>query len=204
MTRFAIQAMAALAVTMLVSTAAMAQNEPVLGTKLPLADRSMPSSNGNSQRLADLAGPNGTVVLFWSNNCPWVDKYEDRLSETVSRFSQAGFGFVLVNSNDPVAFPEEAIDGIRERASSRNYTVPYLLDEGSQLAKALGAVRTPHVYVFDGSGGLVYSGAIDDSPGDPADVTETFLVSVLGSMSNGQKASVTRTTSFGCRIKAVQ
>lgn len=191
-----------LALTLLSPLSASAQGEPSLGIALPMADRAMPSSNGSTQRLADLSGSNGLVLVFWSNNCPWVDKYEDRVSALAR--SHSGFGFVLVNSNDPVAFPEESIDGIRERSSKRKYGVPYLLDEGSSLAKALGASRTPHVFVFDGSGSLIYTGTIDDSPGDPGNVTENFLEDVLTAVGGGSKAPVSRTTSFGCRIKYVQ
>lgn len=195
---------ALLTVLLLSPLMARAQSGEVsLGISLPLADRAMPSSNGSTQTLGDLVGSNGLVLIFWSNNCPWVDKYEDRIRDLSSRFS-SGFGFVLVNSNDPVAFPDESIEGIRKRASSSNYGVPYVLDEGSSLANALGATRTPHVFVFDGSNSLVYTGTIDDSPGDPGNVTESFLEDVLTAVAGGSKAPVSRTTSFGCRIKSVQ
>ena len=204
-TAFSIYAPALLALTLLAPTTLFAQETDVsLGTTLPLQDRAMQSSNGSTQRLADLGGPNGLVLIFWSNNCPWVDKYEDRLRSTVAEFSGQGFGFVLVNSNDPVAFPEESIDGIRDRAASRNYGVPYLLDEGSALANALGVTRTPHVYVFDGSRALIYSGTLDDSPGDPGNVKEAYLNDVLAAVGAGGRAPVTRTTAFGCRLKPVQ
>ena len=195
----------AFVVSLLLTANAFAQDAQVtLGTTIPLADRAMPSANGSTQSLGSLAGANGTVLIFWSNNCPWVDKYEDRVADLVSRFGQQGFGFVLVNSNDPVAFPEESVDGIRERAASSKYAAAYVLDEGSELAQALGATRTPHVFVFDGARALVYEGAIDDSPGDPGDVKEKFLDDVLTAASAGNRASVSRTTSFGCRIKYVQ
>lgn len=203
--KFIIQSATVFTAVFLLSMTAYGQEAEIsLGSQLPLADRAMPSSNGGTQRLADIGGQNGTVVVFWSNNCPWVDKYEDRLLESISRFSGEGYGFALVNPNDPVAFPEESIDGIRKRASDNDYGVPYLLDEGSALAKALGATRTPHVFVFDGSGALVYEGGIDDSPGDPGNVTEAFLSDVLTAVAAGNRASVSRTTSFGCRIKYVQ
>lgn len=194
-----------LVMALFVPSSAHAQDGDVtLGTPLPLADRPLQSSNGGTQRLADLGGSSGLVLVFWSNNCRWVDSYEDRLAASIDRFSQQGYNFVLINSNDPVAFPEESIDAIRDRADQRRYSAPYLLDEGSQLAVALGATRTPHVFVFDGASALVYSGTIDDSPGDPDNVSESYLDSVLTAMSTGDRAPVSRTVSYGCRIKLVE
>lgn len=180
------------------------QDEIALGSQLPMADRSMSSSTGESLRLADLSGSAGLVLVFWSNECPWVDKYEDRMSALISRFQGAGYGFALINANDPIAFPVEGPAGSRERSQSRRYAIPYLLDDGSALAKALGATRTPHVYVFGADRSLVYSGAFDDSPGDPGNVTESYVADVLQAGAQGTRAGIPRTTAFGCRIKFVQ
>lgn len=176
--------------------------ELALGSTMPQADLSRPSANGNQGTLSAARGSKGTVVVFWSNECPWADKNQDRLLSLASEYTGKGFGFVLVNSNDPVAFPKEAREGSRTYMQQSGMNLPYLMDTDGQLARAFGAARTPHVYLFNGSGALVYVGAIDDSPGDPNNVQEHYLRDALNSISSGSSVSVPRTKAFGCTIKA--
>lgn len=187
----------------LVALPAQAQSEELsLGSTLPLADRTMTDAvSGRQARLADLGGERGTVVVFWSNTCPWANKYESRLNELARTYTGRGFGFALVNPNDPVAFPDEAADASRQRAESNGYGVPYLMDAGSELARAFGASRTPHVFVFDANDRLVYVGTIDDSPGDPSNVGASYLGDALSAAAGGSPIGVAKTKAFGCTIK---
>lgn len=179
---------------------ALAQ-EANIGSTLPLASRSMQAADGSSLTLGSLKGDQGTVVIFWSNTCPWVSKAEDRVLSLANTYAGRGFGFVLVNANDPVAFPDESGEANQQRATSANYGMPYVTDAGSELAVALGASRTPHIYVFDGSDALVYVGALDDSPGDPSNVTKTYLADALDAVIAGSPVPVAQTKAFGCTIK---
>ena len=149
------------------------------GDKLPMATQQMPDALGGQNNLAGIKGERGTVVAFWSNQCPWIDRYEERILELASAYEAEGFGFALVNANDPTAFPQENAQASQKRAQSRKYKVSYFTDEGSRLARAFGALRTPQVFVFDQNDDLVYSGGIDDSPGDAASVQETSLKDAL-------------------------
>lgn len=168
-----------------------------LGSTMPLADRALPNASDGRMTLAQAAGERGTVVIFWSNQCPWVDKYERRIFALVEAFQGRGVGFVLVNANDPTAFPEES----QAQSARENYGVPYLMDEGSQLARALGASRTPHVFVFNDAGTLVYAGGIDDSPADADNVENRYLQDVLQSLVEDTPVDVAKTKAFGCTIK---
>ncbi len=170
------------------------------GADMPMQQRAVPVAGDGNATLASLSGANGTVIVFWSNQCPWVDKYEDRVLALASNVSNEAIAFIFVNSNDPSAFPEESREVSAERAADYSY-VHYLMDPGSEVAVAFGAQRTPHVFVFDGGGALVYEGAIDDSPGDPSDVQEAYLENVLTALVQGQAPSVASTRSFGCTIK---
>jgi len=173
--------------------------EMPLGSEMPSA--TLQRVDGTSIQLQRVVGKTGTVLIFWSNQCPWVDRYEDRVQQLVNRFQSQGFQFILVNSNDATAFPQESLEASRQRASQSGYKAVYARDPGSTLARALGASRTPHVFVFDVDRTLVYVGTIDDSPSDPGNVTKTYLADALTALGEGQEISVPKTKAFGCTIK---
>jgi hypothetical protein len=180
-----------------VATVQAQEQELPLGTAMPMQGQSVQNVNGTSATLGSLAGASGTVFLFWSNQCPWVDKSKDRVTALHSEFSGQGINFVLVNSNDAAAFPQEAASVGQEQG----YPMSYVMDAGSQFANALGASRTPHVFVFDANKALVYVGTIDDSPGDPGNVQKTYLKDALNELVAGSSIAVPKTKAFGCTIK---
>lgn len=186
-----------LACTALLASSVYAQELP-LGSSLPSVS-GLQNVEGGGAQLSELAGESGTVVIFWSNQCPWIDKYEDRVTALADEYQSQGLPFVLINSNDATAFPKESAEASQERASG--YPMTYLRDNGSAAAQAFGASRTPHVFVFDGNNSLVYVGAIDDSPGDPSSVGETYLADALGALASGSEVPVAQTKAFGCMIK---
>lgn len=175
-----------------------------LGSQLPALDQPLQRIDGTSVPLSKLTGSTATVLLFWSNQCPWVRKYEGRVSALIDRFSGQSVQFVLINSNDASAFPQESLDASRQRAEEANYSAPYVRDPGSALARALGASRTPHVFVFDSSQTLVYTGAIDDSPSDPERTKTAYLREALTALTSNQEIDVPQTKAFGCTIKYQQ
>ena len=82
--------------------AAGASAQPLTyGDPVPLAGTSFAAADGAQTTLATATGSAGLVVVFWSNACPWADRYAPRLADLVARYTPAGVGFVLVNSNDP-------------------------------------------------------------------------------------------------------
>ncbi|ACY48788.1 thioredoxin family protein [Rhodothermus marinus] len=172
--------------------------------QLPLADRPMPSTDGQQVTLAQLRGARGLVIVFWSNRCPWVDRYEARLKELADAYEAQGIAFVLVNANDPEAFPQESLEASRQQVQRKGYPMPYLKDEEAALARALGASRTPEVFVFDARNRLVYRGAIDDSPGDASNVQQAYLKAALEALLQGKAPETTETGAFGCLIRLPQ
>ncbi|SHK05467.1 redoxin family protein [Rhodothermus profundi] len=172
--------------------------------QLPLADRPMPSVDGRQVTLAQLRGAHGLVLIFWSNRCPWVDRYEARVQELARTYEARGITFVLVNANDPNSSPRESLAASQQRAQQRDYAMPYLIDEGAALARALGASRMPEAFVFDAQGRLVYRGAIDDSPGDAANAQQVYLRTALEALLQGTLPETTRTGAFGCLIRFPQ
>lgn len=155
--------------------------------------------DGTTIQLSEAAGEAGTVIIFWSNQCPWIDRYENRVQQLVGRFQDQGVAFLLVNANDPSAFPQESLEASNDRASG--YDATYARDDDASLARELDASRTPHVFVFDDDRALVYTGAIDDSPSDPDNVSETYLADVVEALIEGEEVPTSETNAFGCTIK---
>jgi len=180
------------------TTPAFAQPEPLpIGSSMPSA--TLQQTDGTSLQLPSAAGEAGTAILFWSNQCPWVERYEERVVALIDRFQQQGVRFLLVNANDASAFPQESMETMQERAS--RYPASYVRDDSAQLAQALGATRTPHAFVFDADATLVYTGTIDDSPSGTAGVTTTYLADALSAIVGGGEVPTPQTKAFGCTIK---
>jgi hypothetical protein len=186
----------------LAQPAAAQDGQPLdIGATLPLADATMPNVTGAATSFAEQMGDQGLAVIFWSNTCPWVAKYEDRVLALAEEYEQAGIGFVIVNANDPGEYPEEGTEAIRAHATASNYPFPYLVDEGSRAALAFGASRTPQVFLFDAGNTLVYEGTVDDSPSDASQVTEEYFRDAMNQLIAGTAISVQKTKAFGCTIK---
>ena len=156
-----------------------------------LPDLPLQSMQGGSALTTHaLMGAQGTVFVFWSNDCNWTSQYEERVEELAA----TGVEVILVNSNDPEVFPKEAEAG-------RQYSLTYVRDPQAGLARALGAERTPHVFAFDGKNMLVYVGGIDDAPADPQVAEAHWLRDVVQQLAGGQEVNISSTKPFGCRIK---
>lgn len=189
---------ATMSVLTLGAGAAFAQpTELALGSAMPLEGYLLEHVTGGKVTVEALAGTAGVVFIFWSNNCQWCNGYEDRVRTLHAQASAGDVAVVLVNANDPDAFPQEAATASAEQG----HPMAYVQDSGSRFAQALGAYRTPHVFVFDQDRTLVYTGAIDDGPGDPDNVETAYLAEIIASLVRGENPSIPPTRAFGCRIK---
>lgn len=192
-----------MSVLLLGTSPAAAQTEEIaIGDPMPTIEEPLQHVTGTGMvELDELTGSVGTAFIFWSNQCPWIDRYESRVRELVRTFSDEGVEFVLVNSNDATAFPQESLDSSRERAEDRDYQATYVRDPEARLANAFGAARTPQVFLFDENRSLVYTGTIDDSPADADAVRDHFFRDALSSLVEGEAIEESRTRPFGCTIK---
>jgi thiol-disulfide isomerase/thioredoxin len=171
------------------------------GDPVPLADHPFAAADGSQTSLAAASGDAGLVVVFWSNACPWTDRYAPRLADLVARYTPAGFGFVLVNANDPAQNERETAAASRETATSAGLAVPYVADPDGQLADAFGVENAPPAFFFNGAGALRYDGTLDDSPTSPDRVRVPYLAQAMDQSVAGLPIEVQRTQAFGCTIK---
>ncbi len=170
------------------------------GAALPLADQALSVADGSSLTLASAAGEEGLVVLFWSNTCPWTERYADRVAELVRVYVPAGFGIVLVNSNDPGEDESASAEASRDHAASLPMSAPYILDADGSLAAAFGAESTPHAFFFGPGRTLLYEGAIDDGPADVSRVRAPYLRQAMDQSVAGLPIEVKQTRPLGCKI----
>jgi hypothetical protein len=172
-----------------------------LGDKPPEASTKLPSNDGRELTLAGIAGPNGTLVFFTCNHCPWAKAWEARLVALGNQALKQGFGVIAINPNDDQTYPEDAPGPMRDRARAAGMSFPYAVDPGSKVARAFGATKTPEAYLFDKSGKLVYHGAIDDNAHEPERVTRRFLASAIEAVLAGKPVAEPETKALGCGIK---
>jgi len=172
-----------------------------LGSAMPGGNISLNTTNGGTITINDLKGADATLIVFWGNRCPWIGKIEDRVMAFAAIFISEGTSMILVNSNDPEAFPKESLSGFAKARKSLADGVHYLSDGSGQLMKALNASRTPEFFLFDSEDTLVYTGSLDDSPGDASSVTKSYLADAYKSLVVSGSTEVGSTKPFGCMIK---
>jgi peroxiredoxin len=172
-----------------------------LGSSIPLADVKMRDISGTSLSLNDAKGKEGLLVIFSCNTCPWVIDWQDRYVSITNEFLPQGFGVIAVNSNEAYFDGVDSFEAMQKHAKKNGYNFYYTVDEKSQLAKAFGATRTPHIYLFDSEGTLVYRGAIDDNSKNAKKVKKTYLADAMNAILAGEPIAPASTKAFGCTIK---
>lgn len=175
-------------------------NSTVLNIGAVMPPFELPATDGSVVRSGDVGAP-VLVVVFTCNHCPYAQAYEDRLIALAREFAAKGARFVLINSNDPAEYPEDSLEHMRERAKQKSYPFPYCVDASQDVAKAFGALCTPHCFVFDGDRTLRYKGRIDDSWKDPSKVAKRELHDAIAALLEGRDPPVPEANAIGCSIK---
>jgi thiol-disulfide isomerase/thioredoxin len=189
---------AVVAVALQSSPAALAADELAIGAKG--ADFSLKGTDGKTYSLATVKGEKGTAVIFTCNECPYSKGYEDRLIGLAKDYVSKGIGFVAVNSNDPKIVPGDGFEFMVKRAQDKSFPYPYVFDETQAIAKAYGAKVTPHIFLLDSSGKLVYRGRVDDAL-EQDKVKSRDFAAALDALAAGQPVKVAETKAFGCGVK---
>ena len=172
-----------------------------IGAPMPLAERKMKDVSGKEVSLADAKKEKGLLVMFSCNTCPYVVKNQQRTKDVSAYAQQNGLGVILINSNDAQRDGDDAFEAMQAYAKGQDYKWYYVVDNDSKLADAFGASRTPECFLFDKAGKLVYTGAIDDNPGNAAALNRTHLKTAIDEMLSGKDIAVKTSRSVGCSIK---
>ncbi|MBI4954725.1 MAG: redoxin domain-containing protein [Myxococcales bacterium] len=173
-----------------------------LGQAAP--DFALPDLDGQLVRLSDFRGK--AVVLEWFNpGCPFVKKShtEGSLRGLAARYREAGVTWLAVNSGAP-GKQGHGVAANREGRARFAIDYPILLDENGKVGRAYGASHTPHLYVIDARGTLVYRGAIDNTRGGDAEdvpTVQNHVADALADLAAGAAVRTPETESWGCTVK---
>jgi len=198
MTRFLV------ALTVASAVAAPALAAPAIGQPAP-AFQAVDAS-GKTRSLAEFKGK--TVVLEWTNNgCPYVQKHYNSgaMQGLQSQAAKDGVVWLTVISSAPgmqgyLTGPQARQWKVQEKAASTDV----LLDPNGAVGRAYDAKTTPHMYVVDKAGKLVYMGGIDDKPSsDPASLkgATNYLTAALADVKAGRAVAQAATRPYGCSVK---
>lgn len=172
-----------------------------IGSALPAADVKMKDVTGTMVSFTDARKNQGILVMFSCNTCPYVIKNQQRTRDICAYALAHQVGVILLNSNEAQRGDEDSYAAMQAYAKDQQYHWYYAVDQDSKMANLFGATRTPQCFLFDAGGKLVYQGAIDNNPGDGANVTRTHLHMAIDEMLSGKDVTVKESRSVGCQIK---
>lgn len=181
--------------------AALAQPLGAPAPAFTLAD-----SNGGKRSLADFKGK--TVVLEWTNHeCPYVGKHYrgKNMQALQKKWTAQGVVWLSVISSAPGeqghVTPQQANKLTAERGAA---PTAVLFDPTGKVGHAYGARATPHMFVIDREGVLVYMGGIDDQPSarlEDLKVARNYVDQALTELAQGKPVSYTNSRAYGCSVK---
>jgi peroxiredoxin len=162
--------------------------------------------NGNTQSLNSYRGK--IVVLEWTNpGCPFVKKhYGSNNMQNLQKYA-TGKGVIWLSVNSSAPDKEGNIDAATAKekiAAAKAHPTAYILDPEGTLGLKYGAKTTPHMFVIDTNGKLVYAGAIDDTPTpDPEDIktAKNYVKAAIDELLAGNSVTTAQTKSYGCSVK---
>jgi len=172
---------------------------PAMGT--PASSFALLGVDGATHSLASARGPNGVVVMFICNHCPYVKAVIDRIVRDMAELRQHGVGAIAVMSNDVTAYPEDSFPNMKAFAQRHGITFPYVIDETQEVARAYGAVCTPDFFGFDRDLKLVYRGRLDASGRSPDPAARRELFEAMREVALTGRTAALQTASVGCSIK---
>jgi peroxiredoxin len=159
------------------------------------------SFEGKNVKLTDYK--DSIVVLEWLNTeCPLVQYHYDKASTMIDlakKYKDKNVVWLAVNSTNQTT-PEAN----REFAKKHKLPYPILDDRSGKVGRLYGAITTPHMFIVDAPGFVVYDGAIDNAPlGKPTDGGEkvNYIDKALSELTSGQPVSTPKTQSYGCSVK---
>jgi peroxiredoxin len=170
-------------------------------------DFELKNQKNESVKLSQFAGK--TVVLEWFNHgCPYVRKFYDaqKMQELQEQYTKKGIVWLTIVSSavgkqGHLDSPAIATAQMEKEKSKANHM---LLDTDGKVGQVYEAKTTPHLFIIDPQGALVYQGAIDSIPSaDKADIpkAQNYVELALKELSDKKNVSIAKTKPYGCSIK---
>jgi peroxiredoxin len=187
--------------TKLMKEGTLAATPPVCNFGEKAHDFTLPATDGRTYSLSDLKGPNGTLIVFMCNHCPYVKAVIDRLIRDANDLKALGVNTIAISSNDATAYPADSFENMRRWALEKRFPFPYLHDETQEVARAYGAVCTPDFFGYDAGLGLQYRGRLDESKRDQAPNARRELFEAMRQVAETGQGPKEQVPSMGCSIK---
>jgi peroxiredoxin len=179
----------------------MAAQSPICDFGWKAVDFSLPGTDGRTWSLADVRGPNGTLVMFICNHCPYVKAVLDRIVRDVGDLKEHGIGAIAINANDPTTYPDDSFANMKRIAEAKQLPFPYVFDESQDVARAYGAVCTPDFFGYNADLELQYRGRLDASKTTPVPGAIRELYEAMAQIAETGRGPEQQIPSMGCSIK---
>ena len=190
--------------TSLVSTALFAADSPPVGSTAP--DISATDSKGKTQTLSQYKGK--YVVLEWFNpECPFVKKHygSGNMQKLQEEFTGKGVVWLTIDSSAPGLEGNLTAEQANAKiAEWKAHSSALLLDPDGKAGRTYGAKNTPHMFVIDPEGKIVYEGAIDSKPTpNPSDIASStnYVKAALDESLAGKTVTTPSSRPYGCSVK---
>jgi peroxiredoxin len=170
-----------------------------LGSKAP--DFSLRATDGNTYSLRDFANAKVLVIFFTCNHCPYVIGSDEVTRKTAEKFTPQDVKLVGINSNSPNTYEEDSFENMVKRMKQYKFPWLYLYDATQDIARAYGALRTPHFFIFNKERKLVYTGRGVDNPRETSKMTVNDLENALDELLAGKQITTPITNPIGCNVK---
>ena len=164
----------------------------------PAPQFALQDQNGKTHNLADYNGK--YVVLEWFNNeCPYVVKHyqSNTMTNLAKKYADKDVVWLAINTT-----AGKTNNDNKAIAGEWNISYPILNDSTGQVGKQYGAKTTPHMFIIDKTGNVVYAGAIDNDPrGNKSEDRVNYVDKALSELASGQSVSEPQTKPYGCSVK---
>ncbi|WP_405575686.1 thioredoxin family protein [Winogradskyella sp. Asnod2-B02-A] len=167
-------------------------------------DFNLENIDGKMVSLANYKKAKGFIVVFTCNTCPYAVAYEDRIEALNQKYVDKGYPVIAIMPNNTDVKPGDNMEAMRERAKTKDFSFPYLMDKDQQIYPQYGATKTPHIYLLqktDKGNEVKYIGAIDDNYQDAESVKVKYVEDAVDALLEGKTIKVTETKAIGCSIK---
>ena len=167
-------------------------------------DFSLKNVDGKMVSMKNTPTTKGYILAFTCNSCPFSQAYEQRLIDLHQKYASQGYPVIAINPNDPAKQPKDSFEAMQQRAKSQRYPFAYVQDDTQEIARAYGAMRTPHLFIVKNYGDaykVEYIGTIDDNANAPEAVNKKYVEDAMRDILAGQPVQLSETKAIGCGIK---
>ena len=152
--------------------------------------------------LSDIKGPNGTLIMFICNHCPYVKAVIEKIVYTSKELKKYKINSLAIMPNDVINYPEDNFENMQKFSKNFNFDFPYLLDETQQVSKLYDAVCTPDFFGYNKNLELQYRGRLRELKNfKPVKDGESDLLKAMKEVAETNKGPQDQIPSAGCGIK---